>query len=60
MDSYMMLHGLDDEEITLTYKRNGEAASAKFPLEHTVKKNICWDFLMCLHRIVSRKLHRSF
>lgn len=30
LDSYMMLHGLDDEEITLTYKRNGEKKEVSF------------------------------
>ena len=43
LDSYMMLHGFDDEEITLTYKRNGE--KRKFPLKHTVKKIYAGIFL---------------
>ena len=30
LDSYMMLHCLDDEEITLTYKRNGEKKEVSF------------------------------
>lgn len=30
LDSYMMLHGLKDEDITLTYKRNGEKKKVSF------------------------------
>lgn len=30
LDSYMMLHGLEDEEITLTYKRNDEKKEVSF------------------------------
>lgn len=30
LDSYMMLHGLEDEDITLTYKRNGKEKEVSF------------------------------